>query len=72
LGTAITERVLDIAKKHGLRRISLEVIEPNRAAVRLYEKVGFKIEGRLIESFFGIDGKYYDSLIMGKMLNEEA
>ena len=69
LGSAMMELALDLAKKQGLCRLSLEVVEGNRAASRLYEKVGFEIEGRLRSSFLGDDNKYYDSLIMGILLD---
>jgi putative acetyltransferase len=69
LGTAMMELVLDLAKKQGMRRIRLEVIEGNRAAVRLYEKVGFEVEGKMKSSFLGDDNKYHDSLIMAILLD---
>jgi [ribosomal protein S5]-alanine N-acetyltransferase len=47
-----------------LRKISLEVLECNNAAVALYKKNGFKEEGLMKEHFF-FEGKYYDVKIMG-------
>lgn len=69
LGTAMIKLALDLAKKQGLRRIRLEVIEGNRAAVRLYEKAGFMVEGRMRSSFLDDDNRYHDSLIMGILLD---
>jgi RimJ/RimL family protein N-acetyltransferase len=45
------------------------VNEHNPAAIKVYEKVGFKKEGAFREAFF-LEGKYYDQLLMG-ILREE-
>jgi [ribosomal protein S5]-alanine N-acetyltransferase len=60
-----------------LHRIGLGVFADHEAAVRCYEKVGFKVEGRLREDLFqgGPDGghyggKYQDRLWMGLLRSE--
>ena len=68
LGTAMMERALELAKKQGTHRIWLEVVEENKAAIELYKKIGFEIEGRLRSSFLGDDNKYHDTIIMGILL----
>ncbi len=45
-GRAIVEALIRYAKMNGLDSISLEVRESNRAAIELYGKLGFKIEGK--------------------------
>lgn len=70
LGTAMTEVLLKLAKKHGLHKVNLYVVADNKIAVHPYEEFGFEIEGKMKDSFFGADGKYHDMLIMGKILNE--
>jgi [ribosomal protein S5]-alanine N-acetyltransferase len=52
-----------------LNRVGLEVYEFNQSAVRCYEKAGYKIEGRLRQSYFG-EGRYWDTIVMG-ILREE-
>lgn len=52
-----------------LRRIVLGVFAEHEAAVRCYEKVGFKIEGRFREKIFH-EGEYKDSLWMGLLRSE--
>jgi ribosomal-protein-alanine N-acetyltransferase len=47
-----------------LNRIGLAVFEEHKGAVRCYEKVGFKVEGRFREEVFR-EGKYKDRLWMG-------
>ena len=69
LGTAMLSRLLNLAEKEGLHRIGLHVIVDNKIAIHLYEKFGFIKEGILKESYFGLDKKYHDELIMGLVLS---
>jgi len=52
-----------------LRRIDLGVFAEHEAAVKCYEKVGFKIEGRMREDLFQ-GGEYKDRLWMGLLRSE--
>jgi RimJ/RimL family protein N-acetyltransferase len=52
-----------------LHRIYLAVFAENEAGVRLYEKVGFKVEGRFRDDMFQ-DGTYKDRLWMGLLRTE--
>ncbi len=45
-GRAIVEALIKYAKNNGLDSISLEVRESNRAAIELYTRLGFKVEGK--------------------------
>lgn len=65
LGTAMTKDLLLMAEKKGLHRIGLWVVEDNSAAVRLYKKFGFKVEGVQQDAYFGVDEKYHNLLVMG-------
>jgi RimJ/RimL family protein N-acetyltransferase len=47
-----------------LNRISLGVFEYNNRVLSVYEKAGFKLEGRERESIYR-DGKWWDSLYSG-------
>lgn len=53
----------------GLHRIGLEVFAFNPRAVRAYEKLGFKLEGRLREVLHW-DGRYHDALVMSLLERE--
>lgn len=55
--------------KLNLHRIDLGVFAEHEAAVRCYEKAGFKVEGRMREDLFQ-DGKYRDRLWMGLLRSE--
>jgi len=50
-------------------RISLDTWDGNIRAIKAYEKVGFKIEGRQREARFVL-GNYHDAILMG-LLREE-
>ena len=52
-----------------LHRISLTVYSHNARAIRAYEKAGFKLEGRMRESYFR-NGRYHDTLIMAILESE--
>jgi RimJ/RimL family protein N-acetyltransferase len=53
----------------GLHRITLGVFADHAAAIRIYERLGFKVEGTLREELFR-DGRFHDKLVMG-VLREE-
>jgi len=52
-----------------LHRVYLHVFSTNTAAIRLYEKAGFKKEGVLREAVH-INGKYIDVAVMGILRDE--
>lgn len=68
LGTAMTRRIVGLARAEGLHRIGLRVVADNEIAIRVYEKVGFVVEGRLRDSYVGDDGRYHDEVHMGLIL----
>jgi len=71
LGTEMTDCLLTLARDKGLHRIGLEVVEDNEAAVRLYKKLGFEIEGVMKDAYFGTDHKYHNILVMGYLFLED-
>jgi len=48
----------------------LDLNAPNEPAYKMYEKLGFKEEGRLRNQVI-VDGKYQDIIIMGKIVGED-
>jgi UDP-4-amino-4,6-dideoxy-N-acetyl-beta-L-altrosamine N-acetyltransferase len=46
-----------------LRKICLEVASFNQPAIRLYQKIGFKEEGKLKQHVY-LEGEYHDLIIM--------
>jgi RimJ/RimL family protein N-acetyltransferase len=64
-GTDAMKLILRLAfTELNLRRVTLTVFEYNPRAIRSYEKVGFKHEGRLRGALLR-DGKHWDMLYMG-------
>jgi len=68
LGSEMTRLILDQARRKEFHRISLQVVAENAAAIRVYEKAGFKHEGTMKDTYFGDDKKYHDNLIRGTIL----
>jgi len=63
-GTEMTRLVLDHAfDTVGLHRVELEVYSHNPRALRVYEKCGFRLEGRRRDALLW-DGVRYDALLM--------
>lgn len=54
-------------RNEGKRKISLRVLETNRHAIRFYQRLGYKIQGRLPQEFM-INDKYVDDILMYKIL----
>lgn len=63
IGHALISEALKQAKAQGLTRIELTVREQNKAAIALYEKHGFVIEG-VHKNAVRIDGQYENHIFM--------
>jgi RimJ/RimL family protein N-acetyltransferase len=64
LGSALCKTIFSEAKRTGITRIALKVRADNGRAIRLYERLGFSREGRLIGAFL-VGGVELDELVMG-------
>jgi RimJ/RimL family protein N-acetyltransferase len=67
LGTRLFEQLEEWAKKRKIHRLDLTVMVRNEAALALYKKIGFEIEGRKKHSLF-INDSYVDEYWMAKLL----
>lgn len=67
IGTSLMNEAEKFARSRNMHRMELEVFENNQGAVRLYEKLGYQIEGRRREAVKTSDG-YSDIIWMGKLL----
>jgi ribosomal protein S18 acetylase RimI-like enzyme len=63
IGTRLINEAIGRAKDKGLERIELEVFATNAAAIGLYEKVGFAVEG-VKKKARKLDGVYDDLIQM--------
>jgi putative acetyltransferase len=67
VGTALLQAAVDLADQWlNLRRLELDVYTDNEPAVRLYKKLGFVIEGTLIEYGYR-EGQYVDVYAMARL-----
>lgn len=67
VGTALLIAILDLADNwYNLRRVELEVYCDNAAAIHLYEKFRFSIEGTH-RAYAYRDGKYVDAYSMARL-----
>lgn len=72
IGTAAIGQLVEFAfVRHNLRRIHLQAIASNTAAIRAYEKAGFVIEGRQREHAW-VRGAYEDIVRMGILRSDRT
>jgi ribosomal protein S18 acetylase RimI-like enzyme len=68
IGRRLIDRTIHTAREKGLERIELEVLASNTPAIRLYEKVGFVVEG-VKKKTRKIDGAYDDLVGMALFIS---
>jgi putative acetyltransferase len=70
IGSALMAALLDLADNWlGLMRVELEVFTKNSAAIHIYKKFGFEIEGTRRMAMFGGDGRFHDEHVMARLRN---
>lgn len=70
IGTAATARLLEIGfRELGLHRVYLHVFATNEPARRLYERLGFRVEGMQREAAW-IEGAWVDVMLMAILADE--
>ena len=70
LGSFLLEEVVEWAQASGiLRRLQLTVQTRNQAAVYLYQKHGFVIEGRQERGAYIEEGEFIDVYLMGRLID---
>ncbi|MGD6832870.1 N-acetyltransferase family protein [Sutcliffiella halmapala] len=67
VGTGLFRKLEEWAKNRNVHRLELTVMVHNEAAINLYKKMGFEIEGVKKHSLL-VDGTFVDELYMGKLL----
>jgi RimJ/RimL family protein N-acetyltransferase len=71
IGSALLEALIAWARSNSVRRLELEVFESNDRAIRLYERMGFQVEGRRRKAVV-VAGKRLDVLLMARVSADEA
>ncbi len=68
IGTKLFEEMEQWAKRKDIHRLELNVMVHNEAALALYRKMGFEIEGKKKHSLL-INNTYVDEYWMAKLLS---
>lgn len=67
IGTSLFAEVEKWARQNGIFRLELTVMTHNEAAIHLYKKMGFKVEG-IKEKSMIVDEEFVDEYYMSKLL----
>lgn len=67
IGRNLLNKTIEWADAAQIKKITLKVLETNNKAISLYEKFGFQTEGILRKDKLLSDGKYYNTIVMGRI-----
>lgn len=66
IGKKLLELSIDWADTIGIEKMTLNVVGTNDKAMEIYKRMGFEIEGTLKNDRRHADGRYYDTVMMGR------
>ncbi|MBP1906642.1 ribosomal protein S18 acetylase RimI-like enzyme [Paenibacillus turicensis] len=66
IGKNLLTQSITWADANNVKKITLNVLESNTTAIELYERFGFEIEGILKNDKILSDGKFYNTILMGR------
>jgi ribosomal protein S18 acetylase RimI-like enzyme len=66
IGKNLLKESVSWADSNGIKKMTLNVLETNDKAIKLYKKLGFEIEGLLKNDKLLADGQYYNTIIMAR------
>lgn len=70
IGQNLLNESIQWADSNEIKKITLNVLETNEKAIRLYKNYGFEVEGILRQDKFLSDGTYYNTVVMGRLQNQ--
>ena len=70
IGKSLLQQSIQWANENEVKKISLQVLGTNEKAIQLYKKLGFEVEGILKHDKRLPDGKYYNTVVMGRFIKE--
>ncbi|MFT3931003.1 MAG: GNAT family N-acetyltransferase [Spongiibacteraceae bacterium] len=70
IGSALIAGLLQWSTENRIRRIELNVFSNNHDAIRLYQRLGFKEEGRKVQAVY-VEPEYVDLIEMAFILSME-
>ena len=68
IGRGLMDAAIEWSREHGLHKLCLEVFPANTAAIALYRRCGFVVEGRRAKQYRRASGELWDSIVMGLVL----
>ncbi|EJQ95159.1 N-acetyltransferase family protein [Bacillus mycoides] len=66
MGKCLLQQSINWADENAVKKIALQVLETNEKAIQLYKNLGFGVEGILKNDKKLSDGKYYNTVVMGR------
>ncbi len=66
MGKCLLQQSINWADENAVKKIALQVLETNKKAIQLYKNLGFGVEGILKNDKKLSDGKYYNTVVMGR------
>lgn len=66
IGKNLLKESIEWADSNEIKKITLNVLETNETAIKLYQKHGFEVEGILKKDKLLSDGNYYHTILMGR------
>lgn len=66
IGKNLLKESISWADSNGIKKMTLNVLETNSKAIKLYKNLGFEIEGVLKRDKILSDGKFYNTVMMGR------
>ncbi|UXH44097.1 GNAT family N-acetyltransferase [Rossellomorea vietnamensis] len=67
IGKNLLKMSIRWADDNDIKKITLNVLETNEKAIMLYKNNGFEVEGVLKSDKLLSDGRYYDTVVMGRL-----
>lgn len=68
VGSALMQAAIAWGRERSLHKLTLSVFPHNAAAIALYEKFGFVVEGRRVKQMRRQSGELWDLIDMGLLL----
>ncbi|WLR56797.1 GNAT family N-acetyltransferase [Mesobacillus subterraneus] len=72
IGKNLLQESITWADENDIIKMTLVVMESNENARRLYEKLGFEVEGILKDDKLLSDGKFYNMIVMGRINSQNV
>jgi ribosomal protein S18 acetylase RimI-like enzyme len=72
VGAALLATAIEWARRQPVHKLALEVWPHNGAALALYRRFGFEVEGRRRRQYRRKSGELWDAIVMGLVLDETS